>query len=100
PEFTKQILKGWVVQGDQVYPIEITDGRLEFRSAASQSLSWLVSPNGSQPAPYVNPYDQNGNIDVEGEFKKLAVPLMNWGLNTRDFTNAPVRVPSGRVDLF
>jgi hypothetical protein len=100
PEFTKQILKGWVVQGDQVYPVEITDGRLEFKSSGSQSLSWLVSQNESQPAYYGNPYDRNGNINVEDEFRKLAAPLMNWSLGTRDFTNAPVPVPSGRVDLF
>jgi hypothetical protein len=89
-----------VVQGDQVYPVEITDGRLEFKSSGSQSLSWLVSQNESQPAYYVNPYDRNGNINVEDEFRKLAAPLMNWSLGTRDFTNAPVPVPSGRVDLF
>jgi len=98
PEFTRQILEGWVVQGNEVYPMELIDGRLEFRSAGSQSItSWLISQNESQPAPYVNPYDRNGKIDVEGQFKKLAVPLMNWSLNTRDFTNAPA---PGRADLF
>jgi uncharacterized membrane protein YhaH (DUF805 family) len=100
PEFTRQILKGWIVQGDEVYPMEITDGRLEFRSAGSQSLSGLVSQNESQPAPYINPYDRNGNIDVEGEFKKLAAPLMNWSLSTRDFTNTSAPLVTGRVDLF
>jgi hypothetical protein len=102
PELTKQILEGWVVQGDVVYPMKIVDGRLEFASAGSQPLSSLISANGPQSAPYyMNRYGaENQTVDVEGEFRKLAAPLMNWSLGTRDFTNAPVPALSSRVDLF
>jgi hypothetical protein len=100
PEFTKQILDGWVVQADRVYPMKVVDGQLEFGKLVYRTLSSLESESSSQP-PFINQYQSGKNdIDVEAEFRKLAVPLMAWSFDTRDFTNAPLPAANGRADLF
>jgi hypothetical protein len=100
PEFTKQILDGWVVKGDQVYPMKVIDGQLDFGNTGHQSLTAFISTASSQP-PYAYQYE-NGNqdINVEAEFRKLAVPLMAWSFDTRDYTNAPLPAMNGHADLF
>jgi len=97
PELTKQILEGWVVQGDQVYPMQMVDGRLEFGNGGRQSLSTLSAAQPSYGYTYGNP---NQAAEVEGEFRKLAEPLMAWSLDTKDFTNAAAPAVTGRADLF
>jgi hypothetical protein len=90
-----------VLQGDQVYVMKIVDGRLEFGNSGKLPLSMLLNAANGQPVPYANPYrERNQDVDVTAEFKKLAAPLMNWSLGTKDFTNAPVSATSGHLDLF
>ena len=101
PDSAKKLIDGWVVQGDQVYVMKIVNGRLEFGNSAPLPLSMLLSAANNDP--YMNSYQygqQDPNVDVEGQFKKLAAPLINWSLSARDFTNAPPSVTSSRVDLF
>jgi hypothetical protein len=100
PEFTKQILEGWLVQGDQVYMMKVSGGQLEFGNPGHTSLTALTSKTISPP-PYVNPYEsENQTANDEATFQKLAVPLMAWSFDTRDFTNAPSPAVDGRAHLF
>lgn len=105
PSFTKQILDGWVVQGDQIYTMKLQDGRLEFGTSGEQPLTSLLSPSGPQypmQGPYYGrPYgNENDDIDVEGQFRKLARPLIGWALGSEDFARAPSSATAGRAQLF
>jgi hypothetical protein len=105
PDFTNQILEGWVVQGDQAYAMKLTGGRLEFGDPGKQSLSSLLSESGSQHGvpDYANPYDDDTAVtDVKGRFRELVKPLIAWSLNTENFTRADASAPAadGRVQLF
>ena len=103
PDFTKQILEGWVVQGNGIYAMKLTKGGLEFDDSSKESLAGFVSAVHPQPFQFgYQPQRANEDIDVEGEFRKLAKPLVAWSLGARDFTQSEASSPaaSGRAQLF
>jgi hypothetical protein len=103
PDFTKQILEGWVVQGDGIYAMKITKGGLEFDDSYRESLAGFVATVHPQQFQFgYQPPRANTDIDVEGEFRKLAKPLLAWSLGDRDFTqwDASSAAASGRAQLF
>lgn len=104
PEFTKQIMQGWVVQGNRVYGMDIVDGRLEF--GHSSPLIDFLPKSGYQPQnPYANMYGSvygNETTNVDAQYRELVKPLIGWGLRTEDLerlkpSDAGV---SGRAQLF
>ena len=48
PDFSKQVLEGWVVQGDRIYAMKSTKDGLEFGDSDKQSLEAFVSASGLQ----------------------------------------------------
>ena len=87
PDFNKQILEGWLVQGDRIYAMKSTKDGLEFGDSGSQSLPTFISTAGSPPAAVVYGYPQANTVtDVEGQFRKCARPLIAWSLGAEDFT--------------
>lgn len=102
PDLTNRILGGWLVQGHQIYPMKIGNGQIEFGNWNEQSLAeFLAPPNPQQfgPAPSFVAYG-NQPVDVEGEFRKLAKPLINWSLRTEDIAQAPPSTTDGKARLF
>jgi hypothetical protein len=106
PDFSKQILEGWLVQGDRIYTMKLAGDQIEFADTARQSLSSSLSPSGPQQVPF-NPYGNSyekdpSDADVEQEFRKLAKPLIAWSLGLQDSKDqeAPPRTTDGRVQLF
>ncbi|HWD91792.1 MAG TPA: hypothetical protein VG938_05525 [Verrucomicrobiae bacterium] len=107
PDFTKQILDGWVVQGDQIYAMTLAGGQIEFEDSRKQPLSSSLSPSGQQqPSAYAyanNPYAADPtDADVEQQFRKLAKPLIAWSLGISESqpqSTLPQAV-DGRVQLF
>jgi hypothetical protein len=104
PDFTKQILEGWAVQGDQVYAMKLAGGRLEFEESGKQSLSAsLSSVHQPNPYGYMSPYGNgDSDADVEQQFRKLAKPLIAWSLGvdgSKDAGALPLE-NDGRVQLF
>jgi hypothetical protein len=103
PEFTKQVLEGWVVQGNQIYGMQSVKDGLEFGDSNRQSLKEFVS--ASTPQPFEVAYGQpQGNqvAAVEGQFRKLAKPVIAWSLNPEDLTRLGALSPaaSERAQLF
>lgn len=100
PDFTKQILEGWLVQGNQIYAMKIAKDNLEFGNSRKESLETVVAqPFG---IVYGRSYEHAG-MDVEGEFRKLTKPLIAWGLGTEDFTQTnapPTPAANRRAQLF
>jgi hypothetical protein len=87
PEFSKQILDGWLVQGNQIYTMNNTKDGLEFQDSYGQSLETLMSAPSYDPFPgYYG--SQQPVIDVDKEFRKLEKPLIAWSLGTEDYTNS------------
>lgn len=105
PEFTKQILEGWVVQGDQLYAMKLKEGSLEFGTSGQQPLSSFLSASGPQYfgpgyGPYYGrPYEKQ-DVDVDGQFRKMAKALIGWSLDTEDLDHAPASATDNRVELF
>ena len=103
PDFTKQVLEGWAVQGDQIYAMKFAKDELEFGDSDKQSLNEFISAPGLQQfgVPYGYP---QGNVvtDVEGQFRKCVKPLIAWSLGAVDFTkpNALSSSANGRVQIF
>jgi hypothetical protein len=103
PDFTKQVLEGWAVQGDQIYQMKLTKDGLEFGDADKQPLQAFVSGAGLQQFQVGYGYPQGNTVtDVEGQFRKCVKPLIAWSLGAEDFTklNAPSPPANGRVQLF
>ena len=103
PDFTKQILEGWVVQGDQIFAMKFTKAGLEFGDSAKQPLQTFASASGSQfHGVAYGPQQGNTVTNVEGQFRNLVKPLIAWSLGAQDFTQANASSPSsnGRVQLF
>ena len=103
PDFTKQILEGWAVQGDQIYAMKFTKDELEFGDSDKQSLETFVSEFGSQQFQVAfGPPRGNAVTDVEGQFRKCVKPLIAWSLGTVDITqtNALSSSANGHVQLF
>ena len=103
PDFTKQILEGWAVQGDQIYAMKFTKDELEFGDSDKQSLETFVSEFGSQQFQVAfGPPRGNAVTDVEGQFRKCVKPLIAWSLGAVDFTKLNTSSPAanGRVQLF
>ncbi len=98
PDFTKEIVAGWLVQGGRVYTMKLTDGRLEFNDSNSQSVTSLPLVNDQQPV-FMRQREYDSDTVNEAEvFKKLAEPLIGWSLSTEDFTAA--HSTDGRAELF
>jgi hypothetical protein len=103
PDFTKQILEGWVVQGDQIYAMKLTNDGLEFGDSDRQSLEVFVAESGQQQFQVAYGLPQgNAVTDVDGQFRKCVKPLIAWSLETEDFTRTktPSAAANGRVQLF
>ncbi len=103
PDFAKQILEGWAVQGNQIYAMKFTKDELEFGASDKQPFSAFASAAGSQQfqVAYGSP-QASAVTDVEGQFRKCVKPLIAWSLGTVDFTqpNALSTSANGRVQLF
>jgi hypothetical protein len=105
PDFTKQILEGWLVQGRQIYTMKLADGRLEFAESGRQPLlASLSAPDPQQsPRPYGNRYEDDlSDADVQQQFRMLAKKLIAWSLGLEDSGDqgAPSPPTDGRVQLF
>jgi hypothetical protein len=104
PDFTKQILEGWAVQGDRIYAMKLTKDGFEFGDSDRQPLQAFVSASGSQQFQVAYGRTPQGNAvtDVEGQFRKCVKPLIAWSLGAEDFTksNAAPPAANGRVQLF
>jgi hypothetical protein len=105
PDFTKQILDGWLVQGDQVYAMKLTNGQIQFEDSGKQSLSASLTSSDPQQAAFIygSPYDNDdADPDVEKEFRKLAKPLIAWSLGVMGPKDVETAHPAtdGRVQLF
>lgn len=105
PDFTKQILDGWVVRGDKVYSMKSTPAGLEFGTTNTLSLNKFLDNSNLQPFGgnynYYNPRD--GTIDVTGQFRSLARPLIGWSLGVGGATDGrPVSASAGdgRAQLY
>jgi hypothetical protein len=103
PDFTKQILEGWLVQGDQICAMRLTKDGLEFGEAEKQSLQAFVFASGQTRAGVAFRYQPVNEVtNVEAEFRKLVKPLIAWSLGAEDFKrlNAPSPAANGKVELF
>jgi hypothetical protein len=106
PDFTKQILEGWVVQGNTVYTMKISDGQLQFDQSSRQGLDTFISSQGPQQmapyyrSPYANPSMSDDITNVQSNFQKLAKPLIGWCLETKDLQHASSSATDGRAELF
>lgn len=106
PDFSKQIIEGWLVQGNQIYAMRLTDGRLEFRNSDAQSITTFLPKSGYQPQNmygygYGIPYG-NGVTNVDAQYRELVKPLIGWGLGTEDLErlNNTDASTSGQAQLF
>ncbi len=103
PDFTKQVLEGWAVQGDRIYAMKSTRDGLEFGDSDKQSLAGFISASASPQfgVPYAPP-QENAVTNVEAQFRNCVKPLIVWSLGAVDFTqaNALSSSANGRVQLF
>lgn len=106
PEFTKQIVEGWLVQGNQVYAMRVTDGRLEFRNSDALPITTFLPKSGYQPQnPYAYGYGTpygNEVTNVDAQYRGFVKPLIGWGLRTEDLErlNSSDASTSGQAQLF
>ena len=105
PDFAKQIIEGWLVQGDQVYAMNVVDGHLEFSESSKKFLNEALSPSNPQQNPYAygNPYeDKVTDAEVEKQFQQLVKPLMAWslGVNTAKTATVSPLAADNAVQLF
>jgi hypothetical protein len=109
PEFTKQVLDGWVVQGNTVYTMKLSDGQLVFDQSRRESFDSFFSPAAMQQngvyyggGPYGYRYGagEEDITNIQSNFQKLARPVMGWSLETKDLQHAPDSVTEGRAELF
>lgn len=104
PDFAKQVLEGWMVQGDRVYPMKTANDGLEFDDSDKKRLESFVSPKELEM--FANPYyaqQEDENPDAEEEqFRKLAKPMIVWSLGAAGFakTEGSSSAASGHVQLF
>jgi len=98
PDFTKEIVDGWLVRGGHIYTMKLTDGRLEFNDSGSRSVSSLPLVNDQQPVYMRQRGYDSDVVDEAGVFKKLAEPLIGWSLSTEDFTAN--RAADDRAELY
>jgi hypothetical protein len=102
-DFAKQVLEGWVVQGDRIYPMRTSQGDLEFGTSGQVPLREFIAGAALPPIQFNNGiHPANELEDVEGQFRKLAKPLVAWSLGTEDFNNPAATSPSAnrRAQLF
>ena len=99
PEFGKQILESWAVQGDRLFRLERKEDHLEI--SGEEPLDSLLSPNNLlQYQPYM---DETQLKNAEGEFRKMVKPLIAWSLGAAEKTSADkpaFRARDGRIQLF
>lgn len=105
PDFTKQILEGWLVQGNAIYTMKFINGQLQFDQSSREALDIFLSASGNQPITYYNgnpyyPYAQEDVTNVQSSFQKMAKPLMGWSLETKDLQRAPSSSTDGHAELF
>jgi hypothetical protein len=103
-DFSKQVLGGWAVLGDQVYAMKLKNDCLEFDDAYKEEYEMFASSAGQ---PWVNNmmYDQpQAKIpaDSEEHFQKMAKALIPWSLGPGWATNQTTgaTTPAKRVQLF
>jgi hypothetical protein len=103
PDFTKQILEGWAVQGDQVYAMKQTTDGLEFSESNKQPLVTFVSESDAQQfqVAYLAPHGIEVT-NVESQFRKCVKPLIAWSLSAVDYSLPSASFPAvnARVQLF
>ena len=103
PEFKKQILEGWLVQGDQIYAMKTSKEELGFGESDRQPLNTFVSTTVQLPGQvYYGMQQQNQITDVESQFRKCVKPLIAWSLGAVDLkqTNAISSSANRHVQLF
>ena len=103
PDFTKEVLEGWAVQGNHVYAMKLANGQLEFGNSDAQPLSTFLPKPGYQQQPYM--YGASyGNVvtNVNDQFRALVKPLMSWCLRGDDSEHRvmPGQEADRRVQLF
>lgn len=104
-DFAKQIVEGWVVQGNQVYEMRPTDGRLEFRKSDAVPITTFLKYGQKQQQPYMyirgTPYGTEVT-NVDAQYRELVKPLIGWGLRTEDLDrlNATNAGTSRQAQLF
>src|ERR1017187_3267726 len=103
PDFQKQILEGWLVQGDHIYPVQFTKNGLAFGDSIKQSLKEFVATSGL-PQTGFNYGRPHGNevTNVEDQFRKCVKPVIAWSLGAEDFTHTNALSPaaSEQAQLF
>ncbi len=103
PDFTKQILDGWVVLGNRIYKMKSVNGRLEFAVADSQPLDDFVSDSNQQLFQSSYAYMSDDTVtNVENQFRKMATPLIAWSLGAENIgqTKLLPPQPGDRAQLF
>ena len=105
PDFPKEILEGWMLLGDRIYPMKIANGGLVFETSDSETIEEFVASippeYGMSFGPNYGPIaDQATNED--SQFRQLAKPLVAWGLSLEDFTRlkGSSPAPADQVQLF
>lgn len=102
-DFAKQILSGWILQGDQIYPAVITKDGLECNGSDAQPVRSFTALSGSEQFAINNgyqPQEQGANDMIPYQY--LVKPLIAWSLETVDLTQskALARQAGGHVQLF
>jgi hypothetical protein len=106
PDVAKQVLEGWVVTGDQIYPAMISQAQLEFDDTHKELLeTFVASARSAQNQIVYGPAPQNSPEDEADRFRKLADSLIVWSLGStagaRDSQTAGAPpAAKNRVQLF
>ena len=103
PNFSKQVLEGWAVQGHQIYSMNFTKDGLEFGDRNKQSLEAFVSTSTLQQFELAHGSPSaNAVTNAEEQFRSLVKPLIAWSLNLKDFTQPKVSLPASndRVQVY
>ena len=83
--------------------MKTTKDGIEFNDSFKGSLQAFIEQNSPQQIQAVyGPAQQNGVINVEDRFRKMAKPLIAWSLGTRDFTQLVASSPTANehIELF
>jgi hypothetical protein len=82
PEFAKEVLEGWVVQGNEVYRMRPAGDHIEFNDQYKEPFDAFVKDFNPQTQVYE--YNNNATKDDQTEFRNLARPLMAWALGAQN----------------
>lgn len=103
PDFSRQVLEGWAVEGDQIYPMQLWNETLVFGNSNHQPVEEFMSAAALLQFEVVNGQLREQEVaNDERRFRKLAGPLVAWSLGTVDFTRwrESPRTAHGRIQLF